>query len=71
MTSTELLETYIKRSGLKKGHLAKLVGLSSQGFRNCLKDPRTFRASQVGILCDTLCIADDHRAPIFFNHGGV
>jgi hypothetical protein len=71
MTSTELLEYYIKRSGLKKGHLASQVGLSRQGFQNCLKNPSTFRASQVGILCQVLDIDMSHREPIFFARDGV
>lgn len=71
MTNTELLEYYIKRSGLKKGHLAEKVGLSRQGLNNCLKNPSTFRASQVGILCDALGIEDHHREPIFFANDGA
>ena len=71
MTGTELLEYYIERSGLKRGHIAAQVGLTRQGFRNCLKKPDTFRVSQAGILCELLGIEDDHRELIFFARSGV
>lgn len=71
MTRTELLEDYIKRSGMKKCYLAERVGLTPQGFYKCLKNPEKFRAGQAGTLCELLRIEMGHRELIFFATGGV
>lgn len=66
MTNKKLLEEYISRSGLKKGFLAEQIGLSNQGFRNCLNNRAEFRASHIRILCDLLKLDATLKEAIFF-----
>ena len=75
MTNTKLLEDKIKKSGKKKGYLAKKCGLSLAGFRNCMINKvndktgtiSEFKASHIDILCDELGITDlGERFLIFF-----
>lgn len=67
MTNLKLLEDKITLSGKKKTYLAKKVGLSYSGFRNCCLNKSEFRTSQVQILCDELNIVDlEERLAIFF-----
>ena len=67
MTNTELLEQRISNSGKKKGFLAKKVGLSRAGFRNCMTNKAEFTASQIDILCEELGITSlKDRFAIFF-----
>ena len=56
MTDTKLLDEWIERSGKKKKYLAKKVGLSNAGFRNCCTNKAEFTTGQVGILCEELSI---------------
>ena len=68
MTNTELLEAKIKESGKKIGYLAKKVGLSYVGFRNCCRNKAEFKTSQVNILCDELGITKlSEKEAIFFS----
>lgn len=72
MTNTEMLEEKILQSGKKKGFLAEKVGLSTQGFRNCIKNKAEFKARQIQILCDELGIADlEEKQAIFFAKRGA
>lgn len=67
MTNTVLLENKIKESGKKKGFLAKKVGLSPAGFRNCCVNKAEFTATQIQILCDELNITSlKEKQSIFF-----
>ena len=67
MTNFELLNEKIKLSGKKKEYLAKRLGLSRQGFRNCCKGLAEFKANQVQILCDELGIDElAEKEAIFF-----
>lgn len=67
VTNTTLLEEKIKKSGKKKSYLAKKVGLSSAGFRNCLINKAEFKASQIKVLCEELNIVDlKEKQAIFF-----
>ena len=71
MNNTELLENKIAESGKKKSYLAKKVGLSSAGFRNCIINKAEFRVSQVDILCEELNITSlKERDAIFFAKQG-
>ncbi len=56
MTNTALLEELIKKSGKKKGYLAKRTGLSRAGFRNCMINKAEWTANQIQILCGELNI---------------
>ena len=67
MTNLELLEAKIAQSGKKKAYLAKKVGLTPAGFRNCCLNRSEFRVSQVLILCEELNIDSlEERQAIFF-----
>ena len=67
MTNYELLNEKIRLSGKKKEYLAKCLGLSRQGFRNCCKGLSEFKAGQVQILCDELGINElAEKEAIFF-----
>ena len=72
MTDTEKLEEKISDSGKKKGYLAKKVGLSPAGFRNCVINKAEFTARQINILCDELDITDlEEKESIFFAFVGA
>lgn len=67
MTNTELLEKKIKESGKKKVYLAKKIGLTYAGFRNCCLNKADFKASQIKILCEELNITSlKEQQEIFF-----
>lgn len=66
MTNKKLLEQYIARSGLKKGYLVERLGMSRQGFRNCLNNRAEFRASHIQILCELLGLDSELKEAIFF-----
>lgn len=67
MTNTELLEKKISESGKKKIFLAKKVGLSLAGFRNCVTNKSEFKASQIDTLCEELNITSlVEKEAIFF-----
>lgn len=71
MTNTELLEDKILKSGKKKGFLAKKVGLSLAGFRNCVTNKAEFKAAQIDILCAELNITSlREKEAIFFAKAG-
>lgn len=66
MTKTSLLEEYINKSGLKKGHVAKVLGLSRHGFNLKCNNKAEFKASEIETLCDLLKIGTKDRMAIFF-----
>lgn len=67
MNNTALLEEKIQQSGLKKTYLAKKVGLSMAGFRNCCINKAEFKAGQIQVLCDELGITSlKEKQAIFF-----
>lgn len=72
MNNTALLEDKIKKSGKKKSYLAKKVGLSGAGFRNCLINKAEFKPSQIDILCTELKITSlREKDAIFFANNGA
>lgn len=56
MTNTAELELLIKKSGLKKGYIAKALGISRQAFNKKAKNESVFTATEINILCDLLKI---------------
>lgn len=67
MTNTDLLESRIAASGLKKSYLANKLNLSGAGFRNCIINKAEFKASQITILCEELGITSlKEKEAIFF-----
>lgn len=72
MTNTEKLERKIEQSGKKKIYLATKIGLTAQGFRNCIKNKAEFKARQIDILCNELGITDyEEMKSIFFAKNGA
>ena len=67
MTNTKMLEGKILESGKKKSHLAKVCGLSRQGFHNCLLNKAEFNAEHIKTLCIELNITKlTDKERIFF-----
>lgn len=67
MNNTVLLEEKIRKSGKKKRYLADKIGLTYQGFRNCITNKAEFKASQIEVLCEELHITSlKERQDIFF-----
>ncbi|MBE7053868.1 MAG: toxin-antitoxin system, antitoxin component, Xre family protein [Ruminococcaceae bacterium] len=72
MNNLELLESKIAESGKKKSFLAKKVGLTPAGFRNCCTNKAEFKASQIQILCEELNIDSlEEKQSIFFAEVGA
>ena len=67
MTDTKLLESYIKKSGLKRGKLADSLGISMNALKKKTNGDREFKASEIKILCELLGIHNpDEMERIFF-----
>ena len=71
MTNTRLLKEKIKKSGLKKNHIAKELGMSRATFKTYLDGEMDFRVSHMNILCALLDIDFEQREAIFFDHSGA
>lgn len=68
MTDTALLEKRIAESGLKKGYIAKAIGLSAYGLTLKIRNANEFKASEILKLCDLLNITDpEEKSAIFFS----
>ena len=66
MTDTVMLEKVISDSGIKKGHLAMLVGINSYTLAMKINNEREFKASEIDTLCKILNIDVNNRMRIFF-----
>lgn len=67
MINTNLLNEYIKRSGLDNKALAKMCGMSEQRFTNCCNNRDEFRVSHIMTLCDVLTIRNtEEKESVFF-----
>lgn len=67
MTDVQLLESYIRNSGLKRGKLAASLGISMNSLKKKTNGEREFKASEIKILCDMLGIhAREDMERIFF-----
>ena len=66
MTNTKLLEQYIEDSGLKKGFIAKQLGLTSYGFALKVNNKSEFKANEIVALCKLLKIGARDKDAIFF-----
>lgn len=62
---SEILELYIKNSGMKLCHISDQLGISKQGFGKKRKGIIPFRAAEVYVLCDLLKIPESDKAKIF------
>ena len=56
MVDTQLLESVIEQSGLKKTYLADKLGISIQNFRLKIQNKSDFRSHEVVLLCHELGI---------------
>lgn len=61
----ELLEEFIKKSGLRLDFIIKTLGISRQAFDRKRKGSIAFRGSEVYVLCDLLHIPEDTKPKIF------
>lgn len=66
---TELLNEYIKKSGLRMDYIIQTLGISRQAFDRKRKGMTSFRAPEVYVLCDLLKIPDDIKPKIFCVEG--
>lgn len=67
MVNKELFWKKVAESGKKKGYLARKVGLSRQGFANCVNGVAFFNTSHITILCEELKITSlREKQAIFF-----
>lgn len=64
---TELLDQYIKNSGLRIAYILEQLGISRQAFDKKRKGVYAFRQSEVYVLCSLLRITDNtEKAKIFY-----
>ena len=66
MTNTDLLDNYIKESGLEHSHIAKALDISLTTFCQKRLNIMDFKLSEVFILCDLLKIEED-KEHVFFD----
>lgn len=62
---TDLLNEYIKNSGLRISYIVETLGISRQAFDRKRKGNISFRAPEVYVLCDLLKIPEDIKPKIF------
>ncbi len=66
MTNTVELEVVIKRAGVTKREVAKILGLSEMGLYKKLHNITEFKASEIALLVNELKI--DNVGEIFFDN---
>lgn len=68
MTNSEALMSKIAQSGKTKRHLAKMLGISTQGLYNKINNKTEFKASEIRTLSNELDITTvKERDLIFFS----
>lgn len=71
MVQTELLNSKIKESGLKKSELCKAMGITYQAFRLKRNNVSAFTSEEVNTLCELLKIKTmAEMKKIFFSKNG-
>ena len=64
---TQLLDDYIRNSGLRISYICDQLGISRQAFDKKRKGSSAFRQSEVYVMCDLLRITDPvEKTKIFF-----
>lgn len=63
--NTQALEEKISSSGLKKGYIVEVLGISWSSFCNKLKGRIPFKVCEVYMLCHILNISDKEKPEIF------
>lgn len=67
MTDTKKLNDRIKRSGLKKSHIAQKIGIADSSLSRKIANRADFKASEIDALCGLLGIESLHeKEAIFF-----
>ena len=66
MTNTKLLEEYIAKSGYKRSFIANKIGKTAYALSLKINNKNEFKASEINILCDLLCIDVQDRMNVFF-----
>lgn len=66
MVDTQLLDSKIESSGLKKSFIVEKLGLSRFGFDKKIKGINPFRVAEIYVLCDLLNISEEEKRKIFF-----
>ena len=67
MTNSALLKDKIKESGLKNGFIAEKLNTSYAWLAKKIAGEVAFKAYEIQILCDLLCISDlEEKEKIFF-----
>ena len=67
VANPQYLDEEIKKSGLKRAYLAEKCGMTRQSFTTKCKNPCSFTAAQVSVLCKELKITQLTRQnQIFF-----
>lgn len=59
MVNTQLLDSYIEKSGLKIGYICDRLGITRQAFGKKRRGVSPFKAAEVYVLCDICHITDD------------
>ena len=71
MVQTELLNSKIQESGLKKSELCKAMGITYQAFRLKRNNVSAFTSEEVNTLCELLKIKTmAEMKKIFFSKNG-
>lgn len=70
MIDTMQIRTYIDARGVKLGHVADVLGVSSNTLRNKLNQTTDFKLSEVEKLSSLLRLTRDERDECFFGRAG-
>ena len=67
VTNSEELNKLIKKSGLKRGHIAEAIGISYYSLNKKINNESPFKAGEIQIMCELLGITDlEEKERIFF-----
>ena len=69
MTNTTQLRAYIDSRGLKIGHVARVLNVSSTALRNKLNDESDFKIREADKLSAMLGLTMEQRDACFFGPG--
>ena len=66
MVDLELLQSTVKKSGLRNLFIAEKLGLSPEGYYKKLRGTTEFKVSEVACLSEILRLTAEERDSIFF-----
>lgn len=67
MFNRVLLDDYIEKSGLKRGFIAKKLGMSPQGFSKKMLTGGNFTGAQIKVMKELLRLTNDECEELFFS----